>query len=71
MWLKYADLFGESSVFMGNLQFSRIVYFVLVKKLCALKEDLWMWNTNVFGTVGVKKTGVLDAIPLSYVTLPT
>ena len=35
---------------------------MLARKLKALKEDLKIWNREVFGDVGLKKKGVMDDI---------
>ena len=62
MWLKVDGFQEKIQGWWSSYSFSGPPSLVLARKLKALKEDLKIWNREVFGDVGVKKKGVMDDI---------
>uniref|UniRef100_A0A2N9FT22 Reverse transcriptase domain-containing protein n=1 Tax=Fagus sylvatica TaxID=28930 RepID=A0A2N9FT22_FAGSY len=59
MWLKVDGFRDKIQGWWSSYSFSGPPSLVLAKKLKALKEDLKIWNREVFGDVGLKKKGVM------------
>ena len=61
MWLKVDGFLEKIQGWWSSYSFSGPPSLVLARKLKALKEDLKIWNKEVFGDVGLKKKkGVMD-----------
>jgi hypothetical protein len=59
MWLKVDGFRDKIQGWWSSYSFSGPPSLVLAKKLKTLKEDLKIWNREVFGDVGLKKNGVM------------
>ena len=62
MWLKVAGFQDKIQGWWSSYSFNGPPSLVLARKLKALKEDLKIWNKEVFGDVGLKKKCVMDDI---------
>ena len=62
MWLKVVGFQEKIQGWWSSYSFSGPPSLVLARKLKALKEDLKIWNKEVFGDVGLKKKGVMNDI---------
>jgi hypothetical protein len=62
MWSKVAGFRDKIQGWWSSYSFSDPPSLVLARKLKALKEDLKIWNKEVFGDVGLKKKCVMDDI---------
>jgi hypothetical protein len=62
MWLKSVGFVEQVQRWWESYDFRGLPSFVLASKLKALKVDLKIWNAEVFGDVGKKKTELLEGI---------
>uniref|UniRef100_A0A2N9GAG5 Reverse transcriptase domain-containing protein n=1 Tax=Fagus sylvatica TaxID=28930 RepID=A0A2N9GAG5_FAGSY len=62
MWLKTDGFLDRVQGWWSSYSFSGPPSLVLARKLKALKEDLKIWNKEVFGDVGLRKKEVMTEI---------